>query len=384
MRTFYFSENAYPYLPDPAEYPSIRNTLPSRYFDPKIGADLYHRYFDEWQLADDLGLDIMVNEHHSTATNLNPSGVAVLSVLARITKKARILMLGLPIANRRDPIRVAEEMAMVDNYSRGRLEVGFVRGVPFEVTATNSMPVRMAERMAEAHDLIVKAWTAIDGPFNWEGRFFHHRSVNVWPRPYQQPHPPIWITCKTPSQIRWVAGLGHVAATFLSGYAGTKRIFDTYRSARAESGLTAPEDRFGYAALVYVGDNHERAMDGARKLLWYLNSNKVPPQFKNPPGYSTQDDAAKLLRGGSTAFDRSSPLEKCIEEGIVFAGTPDEVYAQIVRHRNHVGGYGNLLMMGQAGFLEHEETVSSIELFANEVAPRLRVLAPVEAEGVLV
>jgi len=374
MRTFYFSENAYPYLPDAASYDSIRNTLPNRHFDPKIGAELYHRYFDEWQLADDLGLNVMVNEHHATATNLNPSGTAVLAVLARITKKARILMLGLPIANRRDPVRVAEETAMVDNYSRGRLEVGFVRGVPFEVTAQNSMPVRMAERMAEAHDLILKAWTSHDGPFNWEGRFFHHRQVNIWPRPYQQPHPPVWVTCKSPSQIEWVAGHGHVAATFLTGYAGTKRIFDTYRATRAASGLPMADDRLAYAALVYVGDNHERALDGARKLLWYLNSNKVPPQFKNPPGYSSIAEAAKLLRGGSTAFDRSSPLEKCIEEGIVFAGTPDEVVAQIARHHAFVGGYGNLLMMGQAGFLEHDETVHSIELYAREVAPRLAEL----------
>ena len=376
MRTFYFSENAYPYLPDASTFDSIRNTLPNSHYDPKVGAELYHRYFDEWQLADELGLNVMVNEHHSTATNLNPSGATVLSVLARITKKARILMLGLPIANRRDPVRVAEEMAMVDNYARGRLEVGFVRGVPFEISAQNSPPVRMAERMAEAHDLILKAWTTHDGPFNWEGRFFQHRQVNIWPRPYQQPHPPVWVTCKSPSQIRWVAGHGHVAATFLTGFAGTKRIFDTYRATRAELGRTTGEDRFAYAALVYVGDTHDKAMDGARKLLWYLNANKVPPQFKNPPGYSSPEEAAKLLRGGSTAFDRSSPLEKCIEEGIVFAGTPDEVYAQIQRHHTAVGGYGNLLMMGQAGFLEHDETVRSIELFATEVQPRLHALRP--------
>lgn len=375
MRTFYFSENAYPYLPDASTYASIRNTLPNRFYDPKVGAELYHRYFDEWALADDLGLDVMVNEHHATATNLNPASSTVLAVLARITTKARILILGIPIANRRDPVRVAEETAMIDNYSRGRLEVGFVRGVPFEIAATNSMPVRMAERMAEAHDLILRAWTSHDGPFNWEGRFFHHRQVNIWPRPYQQPHPPVWVTCKSPSQIAWVAGHGHVAATFLTGFGGTKRIFDTYRAVRAEHGsATTPDDRLAYAALVYVGDTHEKAMDGARKLLWYLTSNKVPAQFKNPPGYSDEATSAALLRGGSTAFDRSSPLETCIEEGIVFAGTPDEVYAQIARHHAFVGGYGNLLMMGQAGFLEHDETVSSIQLFAREVAPRLREL----------
>ena len=227
MRTWYFSENAYPYLPDQSTYDSIRNPLPSAYYDPKVGAELYHRYFDEWQYADEMGLDCTVNEHHSSATNLNPSGPITLAVLARITRKGRILMLGNPIANRRDPVRVAEEMAMVDNYSRGRLEVGFVRGVPYEVFPANSNPMRMAERMAEAHDLIIKAWTTHDGPFSWTGRYFEHRHVNIWPRPYQQPHPPVWITCKSPSQVRWVADHGYVGATFLTAFDETKVIFDS-------------------------------------------------------------------------------------------------------------------------------------------------------------
>lgn len=382
MRSFYFSENAYPYLPDAAEYPSIRNTLPNRLFDPNVGAELYHRYFDEWQYADEVGLNVMVNEHHSTATNLNPSGAVVLAVLARITKRARILMLGLPIANRRDPVRVAEEMAMVDNYSRGRLEVGFVRGVPYEISAQNSNPVRMAERMQEAHDLILKAWTSHDGPFNWEGRYFQHRQVNIWPRPYQQPHPPIWITCKSPSQIDWVADQGHIAATFLTGYGDTKRIFDHYRARRVQSGHPSPgTDRFAYAALTYVGKTDSDGFAGAEKLMWYLNANKVSPQFKNPPGYSSVSTSMALMRGASTAFDRSSPLESCIEQGIVFAGSPDTVYRQIRKHHDAVGGYGNLLIMGQAGFLEHDETMSSIKLLGTEVAPRLAELS-VHAEAV--
>ena len=381
MRTYYFSENAYPYLPDASTYSSIRNTLPNELFDPEVGAALYHRYFDEWQYADELGLNVMVNEHHSTATNLNPSGAVVLGVLARITKNARILMLGLPIANRRDPVRVAEEMAMVDCYSRGRLDVGFVRGVPYEVFAQQSNPVRMAERMAEAHDLIVKAWTTHDGPFSWEGKYFHHRNVNIWPRPYQQPHPPIWVTCKSPSQITWVAEHDHVAATFLTGFDETKRIFDHYRRVQAGSGRESTPDRFAYAALIYVGETEEKAQDGARKLMWYLTSNKVAPQFKNPPGYSGPEGSMQLLRGGSTNFDRNSPLDVCIETGIVFAGTPDTVVKQIKKHHDFVGGYGNLLMMGQAGYLEHEETASSIRLFATEVQPQLAELgvAPVGA-----
>ena len=374
MRAWYFSENAYPYLPDPETYDSIRVTLPNRNFDPKIGAELYHRYLDEWQQAEDLGLDLMLNEHHQTATNLNPSAAVVLGALSRITKKARILVLGNPIGNRRDPVRVAEEMAMVDNYSRGRLEVGFVRGVPYEISPANSNPVRTADRLWEAHDLILKAWTTHDGPFNWEGRYFNYRQVNIWPRPYQQPRPPVWITATSTSQVAKVADFGHVAATFLTGFDQTKAIFDTYRDRRTDPGKPTTEDRLAYAALVYTGDTDEAGFAGARKLLWYLSANKVAPQWKNPPGYASLKAAASLLRGASTAFDRSSTLEQLIETGIVFAGNPDTVYRQIAKHHAHVGGYGHLLMMGQAGFLEHDETVRGMTSFARDVYPRLKEL----------
>src|SRR5258707_12282527 len=153
MRAWFFSENAYHLLPDSKEYDSIRVKLPNRYYDPKIGADLYHRFIDEWRIAEDLGLEIMVNEHHQTATTLKPSAAVVMGPLARDQRKARLLILGNPIANRREPVRVAEEMAMVDVDSRGRLEGGFVRRRPYEVPAGNHRPTQLLGRFSEAHDL---------------------------------------------------------------------------------------------------------------------------------------------------------------------------------------------------------------------------------------
>jgi alkanesulfonate monooxygenase SsuD/methylene tetrahydromethanopterin reductase-like flavin-dependent oxidoreductase (luciferase family) len=376
MQTWYFSENPYPYLPEPypSKYEAVRITLPSQYYDPKIGAELYNRYFDEWQLADELGLNVMANEHHSTATCLNASVAVCTAVLARITRKARILVLGNPIANRCDPVRVAEEMAMIDNYSRGRLEVGFVRGVPYEVIATNNSPMRMVERMWEAHDLIVKAWTTHDGPFSWHGRYFEHRQVNVWPRPYQTPHPPVWITSTSTSHMQRIADRGYVVATFLTGVEQTKRVFDAYRDRRHALELPMSEDRLAYAALVYVGETDEAGLAGAEKLLWFLRANRVPMQFKNPPGYSSVESAVKIMRGAPYSVDRDASLEAYIDRGVVFAGNPDTVYRQIRQHYNAVGGYGQLLMMGQAGLLTHAETVSNLNLFATEVYPRLQQL----------
>jgi alkanesulfonate monooxygenase SsuD/methylene tetrahydromethanopterin reductase-like flavin-dependent oxidoreductase (luciferase family) len=379
MRAWHFSENAYHLLPDPRQYDSIRVTLPNRYYDPKLGADLYHRYIDEWVIAEELGLEIMVNEHHQTATNLNPAAPIIMGILARETKKARLLILGNPIANRREPVRVAEEMAMVDVYSRGRLECGFVRGVPYELSAGNHRPTRMMERFWEAHDLILKAWTSHNGPFNWEGKYFHHRQVNIWPRPYQQPHPPVWITALSPDSAKQVAERGYVIACFLTGFEGTRAVFDSYRARRAELGLTAPRaDRFAYAALVYTGETDEEGLAGARKLMWYVEANKVPFQFTNPPGYHPIAVTVRTLKtpGGAGIFKmfHNPKLEEFMAHGLVFAGNPDSVYRQIMRMYNHVGGFGHLLIMGQAGFLDHKETVKGMTMFAKEVYPRLKEL----------
>ncbi|MBV8512842.1 MAG: LLM class flavin-dependent oxidoreductase, partial [Xanthobacteraceae bacterium] len=172
----------------------------------------------------------MTNEHHATATCADSVCTIPMAILARETKKVRLLALGMPIGNRHDPIRVAEEYSMIDVISRGRLEMGFVKGVPFEISPANTNPVDLTERFWEAHDLILKAMTSHDGPFNWEGTHYQYRSVNVWPRPYQQPHPPVWITGASPSSAVATAERGHVLATFLSGYA-TWKVFEVYRDA---------------------------------------------------------------------------------------------------------------------------------------------------------
>ena len=383
MRAWHFSENAYHLLPDAKEYDSIRVTLPNRYYDPKIGADLYHRFIDEWLIAEELGLDIMVNEHHQTSTNLNPAGPIIMGILARETKTARLLILGNPIANRREPVRVAEEMAMVDVYSRGRLEVGFVRGVPYEMSAGNHRPTRMMERFWEAYDLILKAWTSHDGPFNWEGKYFHHRQVNIWPRPYQQPHPPVWITALSPGSAQAVGEHGTVVACFLTGFDGSKQVFDAYRARRAELGLPpAGLDRFAYAALVYTGETDEEGYAGARKLMWYVEANKVPFQFTSPPGYHPPQAMAGAMKGpasGVFKMFQNPQLESFMEHGLVFAGNPDSVYRQITKFYEHVGGFGHILLMGQAGFLDHQETVKGMTLFAREVYPRLKEFSPAVA-----
>jgi alkanesulfonate monooxygenase SsuD/methylene tetrahydromethanopterin reductase-like flavin-dependent oxidoreductase (luciferase family) len=378
VKAWHFSENAYPYLPPSDAFESIRVTLPNSNYDPRKGAALYDRYLDEWLIAEEEGMEIMLNEHHQTATCVDPAAPLVLAALARLTSKARLLILGNPVANRRDPIRVAEEMAMVDILSKGRVEVGFVRGVPFEISAANSTPVRMNERQWEAIDLIQKAWTTHDGPFSHEGRFFHHRMVNIWPRPYQAPHPPIWVSTTSAGGAAQVGARGFTQATFLTGYAATRGIFDSYRRGWREAGRgdAVPVNRLAYAALVYTAGTEAAARAGAEKLLWYITANKVPPHFHSPPGYVAAPALVQGMRkaaaGPHAGLMSLATVDKAIEAGIMFAGTPDQVYRQIARFHDHIGGFGHLLLMGQAGFLEHEETAVGIRMFAREVYPRLR------------
>jgi alkanesulfonate monooxygenase SsuD/methylene tetrahydromethanopterin reductase-like flavin-dependent oxidoreductase (luciferase family) len=382
MQVYQFTEQ--PYYPAWNEHSgSLRVNLPSSKLDPKLAGDLYHRYYDEWMVVDDLGFNIMVNEHHETATCMASTVIVSLSVLARQTKKARILVLGYPIGHRPDPLRCAEELSTIDVVSRGRLDMGFIKGVPYEFPASNQNPVGVMDRFWEAHDFIIKAMSSHDEPFNWEGDFFHYRQVNVWPRPVQQPHPPVWTTTGNRTQARLLGDKGYVMATLGSGYA-TRPLYDAYRQAYlAKWRRPAAADRFAYLGLVAVADNEAEARRRGEFVAGYLRSSAiVHVPFRNPPGFISAEDQARMLRGESAprSFTKDGrainmhhgSVQDLIDAGILFCGTPDQVYEQIVDFCEYCGGMGNLLMMGHAGFLSHEDTVGNLTLFAKEVMPRLK------------
>ena len=377
MRAFVFTEMQYPFVDEDA-HESVRVTLPNKLYDPQVGHELYKRYFDLYERADRYGLDIMLNEHHSTATCVEPAVPLTMSILARTTKTARILALGNPVANRRDPVRIAEEMAMVDVISGGRAEVGFVRGVAQEISPANSNPVLMKERMWEAVDLVIKAWTTHDGPFSWEGEFFHQRQVNIWPRPLQQPHPPIWVPTQTASTARETAQRGYTVATILNGAEGCVRIFDAYReSFVANHGIEPPPDKLAYLGLVFVAKHRRDALEGARAVQWYIQHNKVAPQFINVPGYFDAATRVKMLRAQYETGRLPSPIdhlawapiEELVEGGFCFAGEPAEVAEQLLAFRIRVGGFDNWLALVQAGAMETDFVAPSMELMAAEVLP---------------
>src|SRR5215467_6816118 len=239
MKVYQFTEQPYPDAWKDHQG-SLRVNLPNRKCDPKVAADLFHRYYDEWMLADELGYDIMLNEHHQTATCMSSTVVVGLSVLSRITNNARLLVLGYPIGHRPDPLRVAEELSTIDVISRGRLDMGFIKGVPYEFPASNQNPVGVMERFWESHDFIIKAMTSHDAPFNWESKHFHYRHVNIWPRPWQQPHPPVWSTTGSKSNARVLGERGYVMATLGTGY-NTRALYDVYREGYMSKGRAGGE-----------------------------------------------------------------------------------------------------------------------------------------------
>jgi alkanesulfonate monooxygenase SsuD/methylene tetrahydromethanopterin reductase-like flavin-dependent oxidoreductase (luciferase family) len=391
MRVYQFTEQ--PYFPAWSEHMgSLRVNLASRKQDPAIAADLLHRYYDEWLLADELGLDIMINEHHSTATCMSCTAIVALSVLARETRRARLLVLGYPIGHRPDPLRAAEELATIDVLSRGRLDMGFIKGVPYEFPVSNQNPVGVMERFWESHDFILKAMTSHDAPFNWESENFHYRHVNLWPRPYQEPHPPVWSTTGSRTNARVLGEKGYVMATLGTGFA-TRPLFDAYRAGYVAAGRAAPAaDRFGYLGLVAVASNEAKARERAEVVASYLRSSAiVAPQFRNPPGYLSIEDNMRLLRGETRQRSKtkdgrfidmhSGSVQDLIDAGIMFCGTPDQVYDQIVAFCEYCGGMGNLIMMGHAGPMSHDDTVDNLTLFATQVLPRLKAYEQPRAEA---
>jgi alkanesulfonate monooxygenase SsuD/methylene tetrahydromethanopterin reductase-like flavin-dependent oxidoreductase (luciferase family) len=382
MRVYHFTEQ--PYFPAWPDHPdSIRISLPGGVVDPKIAGDLFHRYYDEWLLADEFGLDIMINEHHSTATCMSSTCIVGLSIMARQTKRARLLVLGYPIGHRPDPFRCAEELATVDVISRGRLDMGFIKGVPYEFWPSNQNPVGVMERFWEAHDFIIKAMTTNDHLFTWEGEHFHYRHVNLWPRPYQQPHPPVWSTTGSVPQARLLGERGIVMATLGTGY-NTRPLYDAYREGYVSKGRAAPTaDRFAYLGLVAVGNNEAEAHERGKLVSDYLSTSaRVAPGFRNPPGFFPIEQNVQMMKGtarprtgtkdGRFIDMRTASVQDLIDAGVLFCGTPDQVTAQIIEFTEYCGGMGNLLMMGHAGFLSHEDTVDSLTLFSREVLPRLQ------------
>ena len=381
---YYFSEQPYtaydPKLQD--QYPALRFTMPNTNFDPKIASELYNRYHDEYVAADEAGFDgIMINEHHTAPFCMQASINITGAVLAKITKRAKILMLGNPLPIVDNPLRLAEELSMIDCISRGRLISGFVRGGGVESLANNVNPAYNRERFEEAHDLILAAWTR-PGPFRWEGKHYQYRVVNPWAKPLQQPHPAVMVPgTASPETVIWAAKRKYPYIVLGSSLEQTKELIEIYRETAEETGYKMGPEHLGYLIRCFVSDSEERAQDLGHNFFWQNGAlAKQIREWIAPPGYATVNVAGiRRMRAVSRDFD-SQAYQEAQDNYQVVLGTPKQVTEKLAYVRDLLG-IGHMCLWSMDGYMTHEDTLRCIELMGNEVLPALRQrpFKPVEA-----
>ena len=374
MQFFMFHLMPYPYLPaDFDERESAWVTLPNTTYDPTVGTGLYNRYLDELEYAEELGFDgICVNEHHQNAYGTMPSPNLMAAALVRRTEKLKLAIVGNGLPLRDHPLRVAEEVAMLDVISGGRIISGFVRGIGDEYFSMSIDPSTSRERYSEAHDLIIKAWTT-EGPFRWIGKHYRLNYVNVWPRPLQQPHPPIWIPAFGSTETMSWAAENHY--TYLSVFAPSKllkRWFDGYREGARAAGYEAPRDKIGILLPIYVAETEKQAHAEGRQYVTWLYHKGLKHKFEHlfPPGYMTDHSWGRFLQSGLGAYSDVS-YEDLVGQGYAVVGSPATVRERLAELAEELG-FGLVNALLHIGDMPHDHTIRNMELFAREVMPHFR------------
>jgi alkanesulfonate monooxygenase SsuD/methylene tetrahydromethanopterin reductase-like flavin-dependent oxidoreductase (luciferase family) len=302
------------------------------------------------------------------------------AILAKITKRAKILMLGNPLPVVDNPLRLAEELAMIDCISRGRLISGFVRGGGVEQLTNNVNPADNRERFEEAHDFIIAAWTR-PGPFRWEGKHFQYRVVNPWALPLQKPHPPVMVPgTASPETVIWAAKHRYPYVVLGSSLEQTRELVALYRDTASEAGYEMTADHIGYLSRVFVADTEAKAQAEGRNFFWQNGAlNKQPREWMAPPGYASIDFAGiRRLRAVSKPFD-SQAYQEAQDNYQVVVGTPDQVIERL-RYIRDTLGIGHMCLWAHDGYMNHDDTARCIELFGSEVLPALRA-DPVQTSG---
>jgi alkanesulfonate monooxygenase SsuD/methylene tetrahydromethanopterin reductase-like flavin-dependent oxidoreductase (luciferase family) len=351
-------------------------TLPNSYYDPAKGHVLYNRYLDELEYADELGFDgVCVNEHHQNAYGLMPVPGVMAGALARRTKRAKIAVLGraLPLLN--NPLTVAEEFAMLDNITAGRFVAGFVRGIGAEYHSSGENPAESHDRFHEAHDLIVRAWTE-PGPFPFEGKYYRFNYVNTWPRPYQLPHPPIWIPSQGSREtIEWAShpSRKYTYLQTFSPVAALAKYVAMYKEEAAKQGYSTSPMQFGWSVPIYIADTDEQAYRESKPHIENLVNKflRMPSEMLLPPGYLSLQSMKGVMaaKGSITAGTRT--IDDLLKHGTFLCGSSRTVRQQLEDFQKQIG-FGYLLPLMQFATLPQELTRKNLELFAREVIPELR------------
>jgi len=329
--------------------------IPNTRFDPEIGHKLYREYIDELVLGDKLGFDaIVVNEHHSTFYSLMPSCSIIAGALAVLTKRAKICVFGTPISLTY-PHRLAEEYAMLDVMSGGRLECAFPLGTGMEYWVNPINPSFARERFREGMDILMQAWTQ-PGPTRYDGKFHQYKYLNPFPLPYQKPHPKIYVVGSgTEETLNYAAEKGYGYSQVFTPIASQLKSFESYREIAVRNGHKPDSESIIISAMAYVAETEEKAIEEGRDH------------------YLPVDRLRKRLQAGAVQ-DAEITWEMLTGVYRTVLGTPDQVAERIAFWCEQAKS-SKIILHLHTGDMPHWKAVKNITLFAEEVIPRVRKLA---------
>ena len=387
MRIYNFDLLSYPQVPTDAP----GTPVPSSYFDPTIGASNYQEHLYEMEYCEQLGFEgVIFNEHHYSAYGTMPSPNLIAAALSQRTSRIKIGVLGNVLPLRNHPVRVAEEYAMLDCMSGGRLIAGFVRGIPAEYLWYNVDPKESRGRFQEAYELIITAWTK--PVWSYHGKYFHLENCAIWPRPIQQPHPQVWVAARSSESIEWCAQLRIPIAQVYQSTGQIEDTFNYYRIAAGKKGWDAGSDQFILTRHIYVDETDEKARDVAEPALRYffalLNrgfnqaiTEEAIPRHQDPnfqreglrvkKELNTDKSFSYFREGNQKRIDFSLlSWEDLDKTGYILAGSPDTVARKLNEQMSQVGA-DHFMGMFHIGNLPHRKVIASLDLFHKEVMPQL-------------
>jgi alkanesulfonate monooxygenase SsuD/methylene tetrahydromethanopterin reductase-like flavin-dependent oxidoreductase (luciferase family) len=359
--------------------------LSGSHFDPKVAAADYAAHLDIWSEMEELGFDgVGLNEHHTTPHGLMVSPNMLAAAGARQTKKLEFLLLGnlLPLHN---PLRIAEELAMADCMSEGRILSGFARGVPREYRVYDVPMAESRARFDEALEIILKAWT--EDVFSYEGKFWRFKDISIWPRPYRQPHPQVWIPFTGSKETIQLAGRHNFNAVLPAGHPGVSQDIVSYFAAQLErNGHALTPQHLCLFTDAFVADSAEAAMRENMdyylyfvQTLWHHGSDQ-PKELLGKAGYvaSSSYDYIREENRPFAEMDRSkirltnaSDVEKRVAEGSLAWGSPKDVADRLIEKAEQIGA-NSLLLNVNLGAPPTEMFREQVRRFGRDVLPRLK------------
>jgi alkanesulfonate monooxygenase SsuD/methylene tetrahydromethanopterin reductase-like flavin-dependent oxidoreductase (luciferase family) len=312
--------------------------VPSEQCDPETAAASYRVQLDQYQLADELGFDwVSVSEHHYAPGLMTPNPVVLAAAASQRTQRVKLALLGplMPLSN---PVRVAEEVAMLDSISGGRVVVLFLRGTPNEQTTYSPEGHAEADTRGitqEATRLILKAWQERD-PFSWHGEHFSFENVSVWPRTLQQPHPPAFYSGNSLESIEFAAANRLNLAIGFAPVAHVAENVRRYLECASASGWTPTHENVLYRARALIAPSDDEAAAIAARTRAAMARFAAARQTGD--GHpSTTEQRPRGEGGGAPNM-----------AGYQFFGTPKTIVDQVTAYREAGVGIIDIAFSGEA------------------------------------